>query len=314
MVPFMHRSALLPGFLMTSAVMAQAAAPKPAQKGTKFMYLSFAPGLLGIKTNFEESLDMAARHGFTGVDSSVSQLASLSPDEIAALRARFAELSLRPGYFGLDPVVISAPDEAWQAGVERLQSAAPTAKALGYTRAIAVVLPFSETRSFEENLAFHLSRLREILPILAGSGVSLGLEYVAPLTRRAPYEHHFVHDLRGTLALIEAVGAPNLGLLLDSFHWFCAGETTGDIAALSAWQIVAVHLNDAIKNRPRDEQIAFERELPGDSGQIDLAGFLNAIKTTGYDGPLTCEPMSKTLNDLPDEEAAARTAEAMKRQ
>ncbi len=276
------------------------------------MYLSFAPGLLGIGADFAQSLEMAARHGFAGLDSSASQLASLSKAEAEALRSRLAELSLRAGYFGLDPVVISAPDEAWQAGIEGLKRAAPVAQVLGYTRAIAVVLPFSETLPFAENLDFHSARLQQIAPILAASGVSLGLEYVAPLTRRAPYEHHFVHDLRGTLELIEAVGAPNLGLLLDSFHWFCAGETGADIAALKAAQIVAVHLNDAIKNRPRDEQVAFERELPGDSGEIDVAAFLNAIKATGYDGPLTAEPMNKVLNGLPDEEAAARTAKAMK--
>ncbi len=276
------------------------------------MYLSFAPGLLGIKTDFAGALDMAARHGFTGVDGAASQLAALSPDEVAQLQQKFATLKLRPGYFGLDPVVISAPAEAWQKGVEGLKVAAPIAKTLGYTRAIAVVLPFSETLDFEANFDFHLGRLREILPILASNSIALGLEYVAPLTRRAPYEHHFIHDLSGALELIAAAKAPNLGLLLDSFHWFCAGETPAQIAALSASQIVAVHLNDAIKNRPRDEQVAFERELPGESGEIDLAAFVEALKSAGYDGPLTCEPMNQALNDLDDEEAAAQTSAALR--
>ncbi len=277
------------------------------------MYISLAPGLLGIKTDFSGALDMAARHGFSGVDSSASQLAKLSLGDIAELQEKFAALRLRAGYFGLDPVVISAPEADWQTGVERLEIAAPIAKMLGYTRSIAVVLPFSETLSCEANFAFHLGRFAQILPILAENGISLGLEYVSPLTRRAAYEHHFVHDLRGTLELIAAAKAPNPGLLLDSFHWFCAGESATDIAALSAAQIVAVHLNDAIKNRPRDAQIAFERELPGASGEIDLRAFIEAIESTGYDGPLTCEPMNQALGDLEDEDAAARAFEAMEK-
>lgn len=275
------------------------------------MYLSFAPGLLGIKTSFEGALDLAARHGFVGVDSSATQLAGLTENDIGARREQFAALKLRPGYFSLDPVVISAPDEAWQSGVENLKVAAPVAKRLGYTRAIAVVLPFSETRPFDENFAFHLARFQEILPILADCGISLGLEYVAPLTRRAPYEHHFVYDLRGTLELIAAAEMSNLGLLLDSFHWFCASESAEQIARLSPAQIVAVHLNDAIKHRPRDEQVAFERELPGQSGEIDLPEFVKALKSTGYAGPLTCEPMNKALNDSDDEAAAQQTFSAM---
>ncbi len=277
------------------------------------MYLSFSPGLLGITGDFSRTLELAARHGFTGVDSSVSQLASLGENDIAAIRDQFAALNLRAGYFGLDPVVISAPDADWQSGVERLKIAAPIAKTLGYTRAIAVVLPFSETRPHEENFAFHLARFGEILPILAANNISLGLEYVAPLTRRAPYEHHFVHNLRGMLQLIAAADSPNLGLLLDSFHWFCANESAAQIVSLQASQIVAVHLNDAIKGRPLSEQVAFERELPGASGEIDLKAFLQALKQTGYNGPLTCEPMSKSLNELEDEEATALTFEAMQK-
>jgi sugar phosphate isomerase/epimerase len=277
------------------------------------MYLSFAPTPLGIQTSLTGALDLAARHGFEGVDSSSSQLAALSAGEIAALAQQFEALNVRPGYFGLDPVVISAPNEAWHNGVELLKTAAPVAKDLGYTRAIAVVLPFSETRPFAENFEFHLARLGEIEPILAENGVSLGLEYVAPLTRRAPYPHHFIHDLRGALELIAAAKSSNLGLLLDSFHWFCAGESGAQIAALKPSQIVAVHLNDAIKNRPRDEQVAFERELPGESGEIDLKSFIQALKTLGYDGPLTCEPMNKVLNALNDDEATARTFAAMQK-
>lgn len=277
------------------------------------MYFSLAPNLLGIQADFEGAQNLAARHKFEGVDSSASQLAALSPDEVEAARKRFAALNLRAGYFSLDPVVVSAPERDWEAGVERLKRAAPVAGVLGYTRAIAVVLPFSETLEFAENFDFHVARLKLIAPILGKNHISLGLEYVAPLTRRAPYQHHFVHDLNGMLELIAAASAPNLGLLLDSLHWFCAGETASQIAALNASQIVAVHLCDAIKNRPRDEQVVFERELPGDSGEIDLDDFIEALKKIGYDGPLTCEPMNAALNEMKDDEAAARTFAAMKR-
>ena len=67
----------------------------------------------------------------------------------------------------------------------------------------------------------------------------------------------------------------------------------------------------ARSHRAINEQVAFERELPGDSGEIDLAAFIGALQSVGYDGPLTCEPMNTALNDLDNEEAAARTFAAM---
>ena len=260
------------------------------------MYLSFAPGLLGITADFFATLNLAARHGFVGVDSTANQLAALAPEEIEALAKKFAALRLRPGYFGLDPVVISAPDGEWQKGIVTLQKAAPMAQRLGYTRAIAVILPFSETRTFDENFAFHLARFAQVLPILAEHGVSLGIEYVAPLTRRAPYKHHFIHDLRGALELIAAANAPNLGLLLDSFHWFCAHETPAQIAALRAEQIVAVHLNDAIVNRPRDEQSGDGARTARRERRNRFKIFFESLGNPRVtDGPLTCEPMNESF-------------------
>ena len=149
----------------------------------------------------------------------------------------------------------------------------------------------------------HVRRINAVTAILDDFGIALALEYVSPLSRRASYTHHFIHDMQGMLALCVALDSPHAGLLLDSFHWHCAGETVGDIEALPAERIVVVHLNDA-PNLPREEQTVGERTLPGATGVIDLAGFLGALRTIGYDGPVTCEPMAKAISALPrkDEE------------
>ena len=276
------------------------------------MYLSLSPGLIGVSSQWPRAMELAARHGFAGIDSGTAQLAGLTEVQLDEARETMAALRVRPGYFGLEGPV-SGPEEAWIAGIEALRIAAPKARQLGYTRAVSVVLPFSETRPYAENLEFHVRRLKLATDILGEQGIRLGLEYVSPLTRRAPYPHHFVRDLNGTLELIAAMGVPNLGLLLDSFHWHCAQEAPEAIAALTNAQIVAVHLNDVPANRPLRDQVVFERELPGATGVVDLKGFMAALRSTGFDGPLTCEPMNKALNDLDDEVALARTHDAMAR-
>jgi len=48
-----------------------------------------------------------------------------------------------------------------------------------------------------------------------------------------------------TKELILDIGAPNLGIVLDSWHWYCAGETIDDLMTLNNQDIVAVDLNDA---------------------------------------------------------------------
>jgi sugar phosphate isomerase/epimerase len=52
------------------------------------------------------------------------------------------------------------------------------------------------------------------------------------------------------------------------------------------------------------------RTLPGETGVIDLAGFMRALQKLGYEGPVMPEPFSQRINDLAahDPLAAAREA------
>ena len=85
---------------------------------------------------------------------------------------------------------------------------------------------------------------------------------------------HSIHELR---ELIDAIDKKNVGYLLDSFHTYCAGDQTENMDFLEAKDIVSVQINDAVIGRSADMQIDQERELPGDSGIIDLKKFLDFI-------------------------------------
>jgi sugar phosphate isomerase/epimerase len=116
-----------------------------------------------------------------------------------------------------------------------------------------------------------------------------------------------------TKELIAEIGTGNVGFVLDSWHWWTAGDTEADILSLQNQQVVAVDLNDAPAGIPKDQQIDGRRELPAASGVIDLGIFLNALNRIGYDGPVRAEPFNKALNDLDNEEACAATAGALKK-
>ena len=49
------------------------------------------------------------------------------------------------------------------------------------------------------------------------------------------------------------------------------------------------------------------------TGVIPVGSFLNALQKLDYDGPVRAEPFNKPLNDLENEEACAKTFEAMQR-
>ena len=45
--------------------------------------------------------------------------------------------------------------------------------------------------------------------------------------------------------LMVAIGANNLGIQLDSYHWYNAQETEADLLTLRGQDVITVDLNDA---------------------------------------------------------------------
>jgi sugar phosphate isomerase/epimerase len=53
------------------------------------------------------------------------------------------------------------------------------------------------------------------------------------------------------------------------------------------------------------------RAMPGETGVLDIAGFLKALDKIGYNGPVTVEPFSKALQQLSTNDAVAATAKSV---
>ena len=276
------------------------------------MYRSLNTEYLGIETDVETTVRLAQEGGFRGVDLSPKQTLEIQRDGLAEeIRAIFAKSNLLPGYFTPTPRNFSVSDSDWERDIERLPDLCASMSAVGFQRTLIVMLPFDLSLDCNANFARHKQRVRQMAEILQPFDIRVGLEYIASLTRRKEFRHHFVHDLAGALSLREAVDRPNVGIFLDCFHWYCARESESDILSLDSSCVVGAHINDAVAGRSIDEQMAFERELPGATGLIDLQTFLGALKKIGYDGPVTCEPLCEELRRLSPREAVRRTAEAM---
>jgi sugar phosphate isomerase/epimerase len=111
-------------------------------------------------------------------------------------------------------------------------------------------------------------------------------------------------------ALLARANAHNAGHLLDVWHFYNTGSTTESIADLDVTTVAAVQLNDG----PRvAENFLWNarntRLLPGE-GELDVRGFVEALRSIGYDGPFGIESSYPELRALDVGEAAARTFDA----
>ncbi len=275
------------------------------------MYKNLNLGAIGIKATLAESIEYARRYGFLGIDFSITEALALSEKiGIDAVRALFEDAGVFPGSWGF-PVNYRQDEATWRDGLMLLPAQAEFALELGCTRTATWILPASDDLNFYDNFEFHVNRLRPAAQILTDYGCRFGLEFIGPKTLRTPRKYNFVHTMDGMLALCAATGTGNVGLLLDVWHVYTAHGSLDDVRKLTRDDVVTVHVNDAPAGIAIDEQLDNVRALPGETGVIDIQGFLQALRTIGYDGPITAEPFSQRLRALQPDEAVQETAAAM---
>lgn len=211
------------------------------------------------------------------------------------------------------PVEFRRDEGTFRSGMEALPGFADALERSGVARVGTWLMPRSDELTYLSNFNRHAERLREVASVLGDRGLRFGLEYVGPRTMWTAARHPFVHTMAETLELVDAIDRDNVGLVLDSWHWYTAGESAEDIRALTNAQVVACDLNDAPAGIPVEEQVDNVRELPASTGVIDVKAFLDSLVAIGYDGPVRAEPFNATLNAMGDEEAIEVVAGAMRR-
>lgn len=276
------------------------------------MRTCLSPGSIGVGAGQDQALELAAKFGFDAVEPFAPHLAGLSGAQMDELLARLQANNLAWGAAGL-PVEFRRDDAAFRASLEQLPALAAGLQRAGVTRVGTWLTPASGALTYVQNFRRHAERLRAVARVLADHGQRLGLEYVGTFTSRANAKFPFIHNLAETRELIAEIGTGNVGVVLDSWHWWQAEDTEADLLALKAADVVSVDLNDAPVGVPKREQQDGRRELPAATGVIEVAVFLRALQRIGYDGPVRAEPFNKALNDLDNEAACAATIAALKK-
>jgi sugar phosphate isomerase/epimerase len=277
------------------------------------MFTSLNAGAIGLSLSFEESLELARANHFDALDLPLAELQQRADQlSVQKVKDRLAEAGLQVGGWSL-PVEFRRDEATYQAGLETLTTQAALAHELGMSRCFTYILPFSDELDYAANLKFHAQRLRPIAQILADHGCRFGLEFVGPKTMRNGHRYDFISTIAGALELGQEIGTNNTGILLDCWHWYTAHDTVAEIDRLSNEQIVYVHVNDAPAGKDVDEQVDNRRLLPGASGVIDIANFLQALQRLNYDGPVVVEPFNAEHAALAAPQRVQATRESLRK-
>jgi sugar phosphate isomerase/epimerase len=273
--------------------------------------ISLMPGTVGINVNANELLDLAIKNNFNSIYPMINDLKKMSDSEYIDYENRMSKNSISFDVSIL-PVDFSQTEVVFNQGLEILKDYCKVMKSIGSEGFCRWIMPTNNDLTYLKNFELHKKRLKECAKIIGDNGMKLGLEFVGPKTLMSRDQFSFIRTITELRELITEIDENNVGYQLDTFHLYCANHSIEDLKFLEKDDIVMCQLNDAILGRSRDEQLDFERELPGKTGLIDTAPFLNFLKNIGYEGTVSAEPFNKELNMMNNEDAARNTYNAIK--
>jgi sugar phosphate isomerase/epimerase len=259
------------------------------------MFLSLNSVLVSNKVPWPDFARLAAKTGYPGTD---VMLKAAMQAGVEATNQLLAELKIKPAAIDF-PVEFRKDEATFRAGLADLPAQARFAAQIHCPRMVTYIMSSSDTPKVELR-ARYKERFSQAAKILADANVRLGLEFLGPVQFRRLSKYEFIWKMNEMLEFAKECG-PNVGLLLDAWHWHHAGASTEDIIHAGRENIVHVHFDDAPSLPPekiRDD----ERLLPGE-GVINLTGFLQALQKIGYTDALSVEVFGR-LKSVPPPQAA----------
>lgn len=241
---------------------------------------------LAYSGDFTRNVYRIAELGYDGVELAVRDPAQLDVDAVVPI---VREAGLQVPAIGTGQAFIeeglsfTSPDPEIRAGaVTRIQAQADFAAHFGAQVIIGLIRGrLVEGVSREQAMEWLVAALRECAGYAGRMGITLNFE---PLCR---YDTGLVNTVDEALSLLEEVGAPNLGLLLDSFHMNIEEPSIYASLVRARGQLIHFHVADS------------NRWYPG-AGHVDFAGIVDTLNALGYDGYLSAE-----ILPLPDPDTCA---------
>jgi len=221
-------------------------------------------------------LEAAKAAGFDYVEIWAAKLRKFlrgrSTTELADL---FAESGLEPLSINSIEHITFRDAQAYESIEHECEELSSIAAAVGCPCIVVVPGPLPKGGASRESVISESIRvLTELCDISAAHDVSLAFEFLGQTDCSVP-------TLDLAAEIVREVNRKDLGLVIDSFHFYAGNSTLEMIEALDPDLIQIFHINDA-EDRPREQLEDKHRLLPG-LGILPLRQMISAFGKIGYD-------------------------------
>lgn len=232
-------------------------------------------GATTMKADLETDIRAASEAGFDRLEIWASKLrAFLESRSTADLNDLFAAHNLSPySINSIERITFRDPDKH-RSLLAECDDLCRVAEEIRCPYVVVVPSPLPPGVGRPEVIEESSRVLGELGGIASKRGVGLAFEFLGQ-------PDCSVQTLALADEIVREVGQPNVGLVIDSFHFYAGGSTIESIDALDPSRLFIFHINDA-EDRPREQLEDRHRLLPG-LGILPLNEIVAALRRIGYD-------------------------------
>jgi 2-keto-myo-inositol isomerase len=245
------------------------------------MKLSFN-GATTMKADLTTDISAAAAAGFDYLEIWAAKLREfLKTQSVSDLKTLLTQNSLKPLSINSIEYVTFRDAPAYAQIRTECEELCAIAEAIAcpYVVVVPGKFPPGGLSSYEV-IEETVSVLRELASIAERHNVALAFEFLGQ-------KDCSVQTLELADEIIQKVNRRNIGLVIDSFHFYVGGSTIKMIDALDPKRLFIFHINDA-EDLPLDQLSDAHRLLPG-QGILKLTELIEALRGIGYDQAVSVE-------------------------
>jgi 2-keto-myo-inositol isomerase len=227
---------------------------------------------------YRKSLEGWSRAGVKYVELTSTLLDEfLKTESLPAARRVFADLGLTPVSGATGVTGLWEPNPNRTASLENLKRRCEMFAELGLTRVYATT---GTTQKFTaDDYKACPENMREAGEIARQFRMTLMIEFIRTSS--------FISTLPTLLKMTRAAAHPNLGPMLDCYHFWSGLNKFEDLDLIQPGEIMHVHFQD-VPEMPRELLDNTTRVIPGE-GVSPLTKILRKLSAMGYAGPLSVE-------------------------
>lgn len=238
---------------------------------------------------FGDDLAAFGRAGWPAVELWLTKLETfLESNPLAEARARIEEAGVKALAASSQGGLLLTRDAERRAHFDQFRRRLDLLQELGVPTLIVTADVTGEERS-PRDYGAAVAALAEVGEIARAAGIRLALEFQA--------RSGFCASLDTALALVAQAEAPNVGICLDLFHYYCGPSKFEDLGLLTVDRLAWVQFCD-LGGVPREIAADSDRILPGE-GDFQLGPIVEHLRRIGYDGGAALEVLNPQIWKAP---------------